>query len=122
MPGHHIHFELHEWTDVYLFFQKFSKSDSLIPARNDGNASNQVKSLPLQINNKLVVKIEQLGISHWGRYSCFQVVTFILNCMNGQMFICLSKSSVNQIVLFQHETVVTPRIKLKGFYYKVIIN
>ena len=54
----HFHFEQHEWTDVYLCFQRSSKTDSIVPSWNGGNASNQIKSLPPQVNNELVVKLE----------------------------------------------------------------
>jgi len=37
---------------------KDTKSGSLVPFRNGGNTSNQIKSLSLQINKKLVVKRE----------------------------------------------------------------
>ena len=60
----HVCYELYEWADVYLCFQKFSKSSSLVPSWNGGNASNQIKSLPLLIHNKSVVKLEQSDISN----------------------------------------------------------
>ena len=54
----HVCYELHEWEDVYLCLEKFSKSSSLVPSWNGGNASKQIKSLPLRIYNKSVVKLE----------------------------------------------------------------
>lgn len=54
----HVCYELHEWADVYLCLQKFSKSSSLVPSWNGGNVSNQIKSLPLLIYNRSVVKLE----------------------------------------------------------------
>jgi len=47
-PSYPIHCELHRGTNIYFYFE-VSRSGSLVPLRNGGNAFNQ--RLPLQVNS-----------------------------------------------------------------------